>query len=158
MKVKIDRDREGWFYAEGPDSPRTYAASYPEIKAKVFADGHELDHAGWAHRLLMWNFNSHALDGYPGWEIEADRSPAFVKLTHRRGPGRVESHALAAMWDDVASVDFYQRDWTEDGIPFVRDGETYWSGWWFATIAERNRFLAWHAATSASTTLPTGEG
>lgn len=29
--------------------------------------------------------------------------------------------------------------------PFVREGETYWSGWWFATIAERDRFVKWAA-------------
>ena len=34
----------------------------------------------------------------------------------------------------------------DDGIPFVSKGETYWSGWWFKTVAERDRFVAWCVA------------
>lgn len=150
VKVKIDRDREGWRYFADDlksDPFPTYGAAVKAAKA----NGHEIDNAGWRRRMLMWNFNDHALDGYPGWEIERDKSPAFVKLTHvrRGGDADVESRTLAAAWDDVAEVDFYQRDWTGDGIPFVNGGETYWSGWWFQTIAERDRFVAWHAANTA---------
>ncbi len=143
MKVKIDHDRSGWHFASG-DLRSCPIASYPEAVARAVAAGHEIDNAGWRHRLLMWNFHGHALDGYPGWEIDRERSPAFAKLTHTRGNDEDESHKLAVEWDDIAAVDFYQRDWTDDGIPFVNKGETYWSGWWFATIAERDRFLEWH--------------
>lgn len=143
MKVKIECDRDGWCY--GTDGMKSAKfASYPETVRHARSAGHEIDNAGWRHKLLSWNFNMHAIDGYPEWEIEREKSPAFVKLTHVRGKGAVESSALANAWDDVATVDFYQRDWTDDGIPFVRSGETYWSGWWFATIAERDRFLVWH--------------
>lgn len=128
MKVKIDRDRDGWFYAEGPDSARSlYLTTYPEIKARAIADGHEVDNAGWLHRLLLWQWNHHALDGYPTWEMEGE-APAFVKLAHTRGAGHVESHALASAWDDIAAVDFYQRDWTEHSLPTVCNGDMYWSG------------------------------
>lgn len=150
-KVTIDRDRDGWhFYGEGFKSDPA-SSTYGDVVRLALSSGHEIDSGGWLKRMLSWNFNHHAIDGYPGWEIEREKSPAFVKLTHTRGDGRVESHALASAWDDLAVVDFYQRDWTEDGIPFVRNGETYWSGWWFATIAERDRFLAWHAERSAAT-------
>lgn len=101
------------------------------------------DNAGWLQKMLMWDFNKHALDGYPGWEIERENSPAFVRLSHVRGKGAVESNALCEAWDDVARARFYQRDWTDDGIPFVREGETYRSGWWFQTLAERDRFVEW---------------
>jgi hypothetical protein len=143
MKVKIYRDREGWYHACA-DLKSERAATYGEAIERAIAAGHDIDNAGWLKRMIMWNFNNHAIDGYPGWEIERDRSPAFAKLTHRRGKGEVESHALAAAWDDIAAEPFYQRDWTDDGIPFVRDDETYWSGWWFKTIAERDRFLVWN--------------
>lgn len=149
MDVKIDRDRDGWYFAAGEMTSKRLA-SYPEVVRAAIDAGHTVDNAGWRHRMLMWNFNNHALDGYPGWEIERERSPAFVKLEHVRGVGEVESHALAAAWDDIAEVDFYQRDWTDDGLPMVREGETYWSGWWFATVAERDRFVAWHQTRRAS--------
>lgn len=105
------------------------------------------DNCGWIHKLLSWDWHMLALDGYPNWEIEASAAkpdvPAFVRLTHVRGKGDIESRTLTREWDDIAEVDFYMRDWTDNGIPFVREGDTYWSGWWFATIAERDRFVKW---------------
>ena len=65
------------------------------------------------------------------------------KFTSTRQAKEVESSALATKWDDIAEEPFYMRDWTDDGIPFVHEGETYWSGWWFKTVAERDRFVAW---------------
>lgn len=141
LKVTIHRDRDGWHYHAG-DLRSAAFASYPLAHRSATSAGHDVDNAGWRHRLLSWNFSHHAIDGYPEWELDGEH-PAFVKLTHTRGTGDVESAALANEWDDIAAVDFYQRDWTDDGIPFVREGETYWSGWWFATIAERDRFVAW---------------
>lgn len=154
-KVKIDCDKrlrerggteyDGGWYFESASMKSNRFATYGEAKSAAVAAGHEIDNAGWRHKMLMWNWHSLSFDGYTGWEIEqGERSPAFVKLTHTRGTGDVESSALCNAWDDVAQVDFYSRDWTDDGIPFVREGDTYWSGWWFATIAERDRFLAWY--------------
>lgn len=174
MKVRIDCDKRvkhrgskeyvgGWYYQESLPNERyeeytedfpprsRRVATYAEAKAMAIADGHEVNTGGWKRRLLSWNWTSHALDGYPGWERDEDPGngyqpghPFFVKLTHTRVEGKdVESSVLANAWDDIAEADFYQRDWTDDGIPFVRDGETYWSGWWFATKAERDRFVAW---------------
>lgn len=148
-KVRIDQDRDGWHYYLGEGEQRMASMpfpSYPEAVRRALAAGHEIDNAGWRRKLLSWNFSGHAIDGYPEWEIERDKSPAFLRLAHKRGPSGVESYDLANAWDDVAHVDFYQRDWTRDGIPFVREGETYWSGWWFATIAERDRFVQWATA------------
>ena len=157
MKVDINWSHGGWrFSAEGLKSDPS--PTYYDAIQRANEAGHAIDNGGWKHRLLSWNFNFHALDGYPDWEIEnpeADkysRHPAFVKLTHvRRRAGDVESSALANAWDDLATADFYQRDWTDDGIPFVDEGETYWSGWWFQTAAERDRFVAWQAAAPLST-------
>lgn len=168
MKVQIDCDKRlkerggteyegGWFYATlkdvGEGHPPSFDmknerfGSYSEAKTAAIAAGHEVNNAGWKRKLLMWNWHSHSLDGYPGWEqatVEYGRPcPAFAKLTHvsEEGP---QSSDLCNEWDDIAEVDFYQRDWTDDGIPWVSKGETYWSGWWFATIAERDRFLRWY--------------
>jgi hypothetical protein len=151
-KVRIDHGRDGWHWYTGEGDERmvsvTAFPTYYAAKLAAIAAGHTINGAGWKHKLLMWNWHGHALDGYPGWELtrnpgEHADHPAFIKLAHTKGGNQVTSHELASAWDDVAEVDFYQRDWTADGIPFVREGEVYWSGWWFATIAERERFLRW---------------
>lgn len=153
--VAINRDREGWYFGVADMKSDRYPTYYDARRHAIDA-GHGIDNAGWRRKMLMWNFNMHAIDGYPEWEIENpsagkyERGPAFVKLTHTRGKGGVESRTLCNAWDDVAEADFYQRDWTDDGIPFVREGETYWSGWWFATIAERDRFVRWHQENGAA--------
>ncbi len=140
MKVKIRRERDGWQFGE--DASRH--STYQDAIAAAVAAGHEIDNGGWLKRLLMWNWHGVVIDGFSGWEIERDKAPAYVKLAHKRGSGRVESTALSSLWDDIAEVLFYQRDYTDDGLPTVREGDTYWSGWWFQTIAERDRFIAWH--------------
>lgn len=172
MKVNIDCDRRfafgsdeytgGWYYREAlpneryseytdtfPPKSERFAA-YVDCRRAVAEAGHELSNAGWRRKLLSWNWHSLSFNNYEHFEIENpsasrwDRHPAFVKLEHRRNKyHEVESRELATAWDDVAEVDFYQRDWTSDGIPFVNGDEVYWSGWWFATLAERDRFLAW---------------
>jgi hypothetical protein len=98
----------------------------------------------WCQKVWMWDWHTLQLTGYPNWEIEPNtHRPAFTKLCHKRGKGEIESHNLCIKWDDIATVKFYQRDWTEDSLPIVNEGEIYWSGWWFQTVAERDRFLRW---------------
>lgn len=97
---------------------------------------------GWRKKVLTMDWHEAALDGYPGWDLEG-KVPPFVKLTHVRQSDEVESSTLASAWDDIAQEPFYTRDLTDDGIPFVRKGDTYWSGWWFRTTAERDRFVKW---------------
>ena len=166
MKVRIDCDKRlkvrggteyegGWYYAtskKGPDGYQVYDmkserfATYVEAKAGAVAAGHEVDNAGWKHKLLMWNWHSHSLDGYPGWEIAGEEHgrphPAYAKLEHVNKKTK-SSDELCNAWDDIAEVDFYQRDYSYDGSVFVCDGDAYGSGWWFATVAERDRFLRW---------------
>lgn len=152
----------GWYYAKVTDKgapcddefglAKTHDRweTYAECVAAARANGHEVDNAGWRRKMLSWNFTSHSLDDYPGWEHEdvsrPDRpKPAYVRLAHTRGPSgsAVESTTLCQGWDDIAEADFYQRDHTSDGIPWCSEGEVYWSSWWFAKIAERDRFVAW---------------
>jgi hypothetical protein len=116
--------------------------TYYDVKHLALAAGHEIDSAGWRHKLLMWNWHNHAMDGYPAG-ISNTRSRLRSSSSHKRGKAKLSLGSCANAWDDIAEVDFYQRDWTDDGIPSVGKGGMYWSGWWFATIAERDRFVAW---------------
>ena len=110
---------------------------------------------GWKWKYPQMEWYTLSMDGYPGWEIEEEDAPAFVKLTHTRGGdgSDIESSELANGWDDIAKGHFYQRDWTDDGIPFVAEGDTYWSGWWFETVAERDRFVEWYLAQKTARDL-----
>jgi hypothetical protein len=162
-----------WYYYKEPPSgslfdvefepakSRQVFDTYAEVVAAARAAGHYVDLGGWRRRMLSWNHTSHSLQGYPGWEVESyangrpDRPrPAWCKLEHVRRQGQdVESHVICAAWDDIAEADFYQRDWTDSGIPFCSDKEVYSSGWWFATIADRDRFVAWAAREHAGLIL-----
>jgi len=152
----VYRERAGWFYGwkfsehfrdnggnelfvgEGPFK------SYPETIMEARQAGYEVNNLGWKHRLVSANWYNHTIDGYPGWElVPGSKDPAFVKLSHPTDDPTHDPQGLCNKWDDIATVDFYKRDWTEDGIPLLRKGETYWSGWWFETIAERDQFIAW---------------
>jgi hypothetical protein len=166
MKVMISRFPLGWRYyaSDSSDLKSDPFATYANATKAAVVAGHEIDTMGWRHKMESWNFTHHALDRYPGWEIEqrsppasgphGSPAPAFAKLAHTRGVAEAESADLCREWDDIAAADFYQRDWTDDGIPFVNDGETYWSGWWFATLAERDRFISWAKARDAAVMVP----
>ena len=91
----------------------------------------------------MWNWHWTSLDGWPGWDIVGEgheRHPPFVELTIRNGEDR-PSLDISREWDDLATGLFYNRDWTEDGIPFVRDGEIYRAGFWFEKTSDRDEFV-----------------
>lgn len=169
MKVKIDCDKRlkerggteyegGWFYgtlrvdesgrADWDMKSEARFETYAAARAGARVAGYEIDNAGWKKKLLMWNWHSHSLDGYPGWQAEKEEYgrpvPAYAKLEHINKKTK-SSDDLCNAWDDVAEVDFYQRDYSYDGSVFVGDGDKYGSGWWFATVAERDRFLLWAA-------------
>jgi hypothetical protein len=149
VKVQIECNGAvgGWHFRAGEMKSECVATYYDAI-ALAKAAGHEIDNSGWKHKLWLMNWQFHQLDGFPTWETEpGERTPAFAKVAHVRGNDMSASSALAEAWDDVAAVDFYQREVSGGEIPWrAEKGETYWSLWWFQTVAERDRFVAWQAA------------
>lgn len=166
-KVRIDSDRDGWFWhfpipkgqeprpLEDKDKSKVRGSTYDEIRNLAVAAGHEIDNAGWKQKLLMWNWHSVGFDRYPGWEIEHN-SPPWCRIEHvnkadawegrkkvSEHPGTKSSSDVCNAWDDVAQAQFYTRDISYDGSCSVGNGEAYGSLWWFRTAAERDRFLAW---------------
>lgn len=121
------------------------------------------ENLGFRWKLISWHWHDLVGDKCPGWEMIGDVTswsahPPFVRLEHVRGAEgtEVESAELRNAWDDIANGPFYQRDWTDDGIPWVNAGDRYWSGWWFATRAEAERFRAWHGAREIVAILEAG--
>lgn len=116
--------------------------------------------AGWLKRVLMWNWHWIALDGYPEWDLVESangRHPPFVELLVVKGRDRPASE-IEIEWDDHATGLFYHRDWTADGIPFVRDGDAYRAGFWFQKAPDAEaftaRYSAGHSATATSDSAP----
>ena len=104
---------------------------------------------GWRWKLTSSKWYNILLSDYHSWDVIIDqeffyKTPPFVKLKHIRTSGKIESNILCNEWDDIANGEFYQRDWTSSSLPFVDEGEEYWSGWWFSTISEFNRFRNFH--------------
>jgi hypothetical protein len=100
----------------------------------------------------MWNWHAVSLDGYPGWDLPDGRHPAWCRLGHTNKKTK-SSEDLQRAWDDLAKVDFYSRDFSLDGSVFVNEGDRYDSGWWFRTLDERDRFVAWVASSTDVTVL-----
>lgn len=164
-KVSIDNDRDGWFWYIAPDqrdpdwrladkdkSPR--AKTYDEILQHATAAGYEINNGGWKQKLLSWNWHGIGFDRYPGWAIEHG-APPWCRIEHVNGDtwecgkrasdrsATKSSGDVANAWDDIAETQFYTRDISYDGSCSVMNREPYGSLWWFRTVAERDRFLAW---------------
>jgi len=90
------------------------------------------DRGGWRRYLLSWIRMSIELDGYLGWDVDADGFPWYVHLEHVRDKERdVESTTIRNAFDDISAGLFGSRDFTSSGLPFVDSQDLYWSGWWF---------------------------
>ena len=100
------------------------------------------DNAGWIRRLLMWNWHWLSFDGWPGWDSTGEgheRHPPAVTLTIVKGKDRMASD-IEREYDDEPGGLFYHRDVTDDGLPFLRDGESYRAIFWFERTADRDAF------------------
>lgn len=134
----------GWHYTTASANVGCFS-SYPATLRAIEAAGLVHDNAGWRHYLLLWNWTHHSCDKFPEWEIGLHCVPHYAETRHHKGKGEKSvDQKLKEEWDDVAQVGFYMRPFTESGIQVVYEGEDYRLGWWFATMAERDRFLAWY--------------
>ena len=92
----------------------------------------------WNKMIASWDWHSLCLDCWPDWE-KFDDKPSFVEFDCVKGSGR-QSRDLAIEIDDWAKGQFYYRDWTKSGLPFVDDGEVYHSCFWFQYKADADEF------------------
>ena len=51
------------------------------------------------------------------------------------------SYNMAVWADDNIQGYFAYRDWTGDGLPTVRKGDTYWSGFTFQRLSDAKEFV-----------------
>ena len=79
----------------------------------------------WNYYVFSWDFIDLTLARWPSWELQ-DGKPYNVIFEFVYGKGK-QSRDIAIEWDDIATHDFYYRDWTKSGTPIIRDGDIYWS-------------------------------
>lgn len=97
--------------------------------------------ADWSRYMGMTEWHHASFEGWPGWDRDAGaEEPVSVTLLVTKGKDK-SSHKMASEFDDIATNDFYWRDWTESSLPFVDDGETYTSKFWFKKREDRAAFL-----------------
>lgn len=77
---------------------------------------------------------------WPAWEkIDGRKEPNFVRLSIIKGKDK-SSNDIAIVFDDLANGNFWYRDHTQDGLPFVDDGELYWSVFVFQEARDARQF------------------
>lgn len=85
-----------------------------------------------------------AVDGFPSWDKpdNADTFSVNLKFVHEHvGDKRiVKSHQIASEWDDLSVGSFYYRDISNDGLPYLDEGETYHSQFWFQLRSDFDAF------------------
>ena len=80
--------------------------------------------------VASWDMDKLSLAIWRGDDTDWDKCRegyppgVFLELTYKEGE---QSRDLAVWADDTSEGLFHYRDWTNDGIPFLDDGETYWS-------------------------------
>jgi len=94
----------------------------------------------WNKSLGSSDFYDIQFNGYIGWDKIDNKEPYFVMLEIIKNKDK-SSHEMAVEFDDISHGNFYWRDWTESSLPFVDDGDIYWSGFTFQFAEDAKRFV-----------------
>jgi len=93
----------------------------------------------WNKMLRMTDYHKLAIARWPGWDKVDRDEPPTVKMSCVVGEGE-SSRQIAIRFDDIADGSFYYRDYTQSGIPIVRDGERYGSTFIFQFVSDYEKF------------------
>ncbi len=94
----------------------------------------------WKRAVPIDVFYQLSVTGFPGWD-KGPGKDTVPSLHFRTKKGeQASSRELAIAFDDIAEGEFYYRDWTDSGLPFVEDGEIYQSRFYFAVFADLVHF------------------
>lgn len=81
------------------------------------------------------------LDGFPCFEIDNYTKEPYYHSFGTKDGEQKSSRKIAVEFDDVSEGLFYYRDFTDDGIPFVRDGDVYRSCFSFQFKKDYDKFF-----------------
>lgn len=99
----------------------------------------------WEKMIPVWEYHDIWRTGFPEWEKDED-GPAHILFRVVKGLQR-SSREIAIEWDGLAEGEFYYRDITQSGIPFVRDGAAYKSLFVFQYRRDLEKFKRHFAFT-----------
>lgn len=97
----------------------------------------------WNKKITSWDWHQLVLDGCPNWDTpsyEGDHPvPASILLTIKNKVDR-SSKDIAIEVDDWCEGNFYYRDFTSNGLPFISTGDSYNARFWFQLAVEAEEF------------------
>ena len=94
----------------------------------------------WNNNLGSSDFYEIQANGYIGWDKINGKEPYFVMLETIKNKDK-SSHEIAVNFDDISHGNFHWRDWTKSSLPFVDEGEIYWSGFTFQFTEDAKKFV-----------------
>ena len=77
----------------------------------------------WGRLIPSSEYHKLVLSKWPGWDTKSGE-PYYVTFPIVKGKNK-SSRDIAIEWDDISKGRFWYRDYTEDSMPFVENGETY---------------------------------
>ena len=96
---------------------------------------------GWIKNLSSEDYYKIQFNNYLGWDYKIDdNTPYYVLLETIKGKNK-SSQDIGVEFDDISHGNFYWRDFTKSSLPFVDDGDTYWSGFSFQFTEDANKFV-----------------
>jgi len=95
----------------------------------------------WNKNLYSWDFYKIQADGFTGWDrLNNDKDIYLVVLEIIKDKEK-SSQDIGVEFDDISHGNFHWRDWTKSSLPFVDEGEIYWSGFNFQFAEDAKRFV-----------------
>ena len=95
---------------------------------------------GWIKNLSSDVYYKIQFNNYLGWDKINDKTPYYVLLETIKGKDK-SSHDIGVEYDDISHGNFYWRDFTKSSLPFVDDGEIYWSSFSFQFAEDAKKFV-----------------
>lgn len=92
----------------------------------------------WRRLIPSTEWHTLALDNFPGWNKHGG-SPRHFYLKHVHGKTS-SSREIATEWDDISGGNFWYRDMTKSGLPFVDGDEVYHSCFCFQFEEDWTKF------------------
>ena len=78
----------------------------------------------WNKKIYAHAFYKLQFEGYPDWDKPDGKEPEYVNFSTKKDVDR-SSWDIAIETDDWCSGNFYFRDFTDSGLPFVNPNEVY---------------------------------
>lgn len=93
----------------------------------------------WDKMIPGFDYHKLAVLDWPGWDKINEGCPAYVQFVCVKGNGQ-SSREVAIEFDDMAEGQFYYRDFTNSGLPFVEKNESYRSLFVFQRFSDFEKF------------------